>query len=170
MSFAQDGLNSKIKMHSASIKVRTDHPLILVANAIAWDNLAEIVLKDLKKTTAKGFWHLGRKLYLRVHLGIFILQARQKKTDTAIVQEISENAVYQAFCGSTVISHWKCPHANKIQEFRSRLLPATQMKLNEAIIKLAVEQGFADPQDMDIDSTVQEANISYPADARLMLD
>jgi transposase, IS5 family len=169
MSFAQDGLNSKIKMHSASIKVRMDHPLIQLANAISWEQLAEIIIKDLKKTTAKGFWNIGRKLYLRVHLAIFILQARQKKTDAAIVQEIEENAVYQAFCGSTAIEKWKCPHANKIQEFRSRLSPETQMKLNEAIIMIAVEKGFADPQDMDIDSTVQEANISYPSDARMML-
>ncbi len=169
MSFAQDGLKSKIKMHSASIKVRTDHPLIQVANAIQWEQLAEIVMTDLKQTTTKGFWKIGRKLYLRTHLGIYILQARQKKTDAAIAQEINENAVYQAFCGSTVIENWKCPHANKIQEFRSRLSPETQMKLNEAIVKTAESRGFADPKDMDIDSTVQEANISYPSDARLML-
>jgi len=43
------------------------------------------------------------------------------------------------------------------------------MKLNECMVQLAVEIGFADPKDMDIDSTVQEANISYPSDARLML-
>ena len=169
MSFAQDGLNSKIKMHSVSIKVRTDHPLIKVANIISWDELAQIVLPDLKLTTAKGLWRIGRKLYLRPHLGIYVLQAQQKKTDEAIVQEIGENAVYQAFCGSTVVEKWKCPHANKIQEFRSRLSPETQMKLNEAIVKIAVVKGFADPKDMDIDSTVQEANISYPSDARLML-
>ena len=169
MSFAQDGLNSKIKMHSVSIKVRTDHPLIQVANAISWDELAQIVLPDLKLTTAKGLWRIGRKLYLRPHLGIYVLQSQQKKTDAAIVQEIGENAVYQAFCGSTVVEKWKCPHANKIQEFRSRLSPETQMKLNEAIVKIAVVKGFADPKDMEIDSTVQEANISYPSDARLML-
>jgi hypothetical protein len=33
----------------------------------------------------------------------------------------------------------------------------------------ATELGFADPSAMDIDSTVQEANIAYPSDAHLMV-
>jgi len=33
----------------------------------------------------------------------------------------------------------------------------------------ATEPGFADPSAMDIDSTVQEANIAYPSDAHLMV-
>lgn len=87
---------------------------------------------------------------MRVHLGIYILQARQKKTDLAMVQEIQENAVYQAFCGSTVIDKWKWPHGNKVQEFRSRLSPATHMKLNDAIVKIAEEKGFAEKGEWDL--------------------
>jgi len=34
--------------------------------------------------------------------------------------------------------------------------------------KVAVALGFGDPSEIDIDSTVQEANIAYPADANLM--
>ena len=33
----------------------------------------------------------------------------------------------------------------------------------------ATELGFADPAKMDIDSTIQEANIAYPSDAHLMV-
>ena len=169
MSFAYDGLNSKVKSHKASIIVEESNTLIQMANRIPWDQLAQIALVDLKKTTAKGFWNVGRKLFLRIHLGIFVLQARLNKADEQLIQEISENAVYQAFCGASFIKNWRCPHPKKIQEFRSRLSPETQMKLNECIVKVAVEDGFADPKEMDIDSTVQEANMSYPSDARLML-
>src|SRR5690606_25365746 len=35
-------------------------------------------------------------------------------------------------------------------------------------VKIARELGFADPSWMDVDSTVQEANIAYPSDATLM--
>lgn len=169
MSFAYDGLNSKIKNHIVKITVTENHSLVCLANRIHWEQLTEVVLVDLKNTTAKGLWKVGRRLHLRTHLGIYALQARLKKTDEQIVQEISENAVYQAFCGSSVVKNWKCPHAKKIQEFRSRLSPETQMKLNECMVQVAIEEGFADPKDMDIDSTVQEANMSYPSDARLML-
>ena len=34
--------------------------------------------------------------------------------------------------------------------------------------KQAVIHGFADPSDIDIDSTVQEANMHYPADSCLL--
>lgn len=87
----------------------------------------------------------------------------------SISQEIKENGIYQAFFGVSLIDRWQCPHASKVQEFRSRLSQDTQMKLNDRIVQLAVEMGFGIPKDMDIDSTVQEANISYPSDARLLL-
>lgn len=145
MSLAQDGLKTKIKSYLAQISVTLEHPLILLANELPWEGLAEIVTEDLKRTTAKGFWRVGRKLYLRVHLAIYILQARTKKTDREIVQEIQDNAVYQAFCGASVVSGWKCPHATKIEEFRSRLSPETKMKINDAVVSVAVNRGFADP-------------------------
>jgi len=34
--------------------------------------------------------------------------------------------------------------------------------------KIAINLGFVDPRETDFDSTVQEAKISYPADANLM--
>lgn len=169
MSLAQDGMKAKIKTHRTVIEVPEKHPLILLANALPWSNLSELVCEDLKKSTAKGVWMVGRKLYVRTHLAIYILQARTKKTDREIISEIKDNAVYQAFCGSTVIDNWKCPHATKAEEFRSRLSPETKMKINDLVVAVAVDRNFADPSAMDVDSTVQEANISYPTDAGMLM-
>lgn len=169
MSLAQDGINSKIKTHVATIKVNQTHPLILLANAMPWQALSSLTCSDLKATTTKGFWMVGRKLFVRTHLGILILQARTKKTDRDIVNEIQNNAVYQAFCGSTLIKNWKCPHPTKIEEFRSRLSTETKMKINEIVIGVAFAKGFADPSSLDVDSTAQEANITYPTDAGMLI-
>jgi hypothetical protein len=169
MSLAQDGINSKIKTHETTVRVDQEHPLILLANALPWDDLSELVCSDLRATTAKGFWREGRKLFVRSHLGLLVLQARTKKTDRDLVNEIQDNPVYQAFCGSTVINGWKCPHPTKIEEFRSRLSPETKMKINEVLIGVAVKKGFADPSSLDVDSTVQEANITYPTDAGMIM-
>lgn len=169
MSLAQDGIHSKIKTHTTIIKVDETHPLIMLANILPWSELSELVCIDLKTTTAKGFWMVGRKLFLRSHLGILILQARTKKTDREIVNEIQDNAIYQAFCGSTLIKNWKCPHPTKVEEFRSRLSPEIKMKINEVVVRVAVKQGMADPSLLDVDSTVQEANMSYPTDAGMLL-
>lgn len=43
------------------------------------------------------------------------------------------------------------------------------MKINEILIGVAIELGFADPSSLDVDSTVQEANIAYPTDAGMIL-
>ena len=169
MSLAQEGLKAKIKTHTKLILVDEAHPLILLANHIPWESLANLVYDDLKNTTKKGFWMVGRKLYMRTHLGIYFLKARTKKTDRDIISEIHDNPVYQAFCGSTVIQKWQCPHPTKIEEFRSRLSPEIKAKCNEILVQMAVRMGCGDPTCLDVDSTVQVANISYPTDAGLIL-
>ena len=61
------------------------------------------------------------------------------------------------------------PRSHQDEEFRSRLAPETQRQVTNAIVCWATQLGFADPAKMDIDSTVQEANITYPSDAHLMV-
>jgi hypothetical protein len=68
-----------------------------------------------------------------------------------------------------VVDQWHCPDHAKIEEFRSRLAPETPRQVTNAIVCWATQLGFADPAKMDIDSTVQEANITYPSDAHLMV-
>ncbi len=82
---------------------------------------------------------------------------------------IKANAVYQVFCGATVMKKWHCPDYTKIEDFRSRLSPGTQEVIANKTAKLGVELGFADPEEAECDSTVQEANIAYPSDVNLMV-
>jgi hypothetical protein len=56
-----------------------------------------------------------------------------------------------------------------VEGFRSRLSPETQRQIANVVAVWATELGFANPSAMDIDSTVQEANIAYPSDAHLMV-
>jgi IS5 family transposase len=151
------------------IDVLPTHPLMQLAQAIPWPALAERVFPDLKQSTAKGKWWLGRKLKLRIHLGAFLLQWLYNLTDRQVEWALKDNAAYQLFCGWGVVERWHVPDHTKIEEFRSRLSPETQRSLANAVAVWATELGFADPAAMDIDSTVQEANIAYPSDAHLMV-
>jgi hypothetical protein len=67
------------------------------------------------------------------------------------------------------VALWHAPNHTKIEGFRSRLSPETQRQAANAIAVWATRLGFAEPSTMDIDSTVQEANIAYPSDAHLMV-
>jgi hypothetical protein len=127
------------------------------------------VIEDLKQTTRKGFWWLGRKLEVRTHLSVYLLQKLTNKTDREMESDLRENAAYQLFCGFGIVAGWKIPDHTKIEEFRNRLSVETQKNLANQLAKRAVELGFADPTISDVDSTVQEANISYPSDSTLMV-
>lgn len=169
VSIQENGLKSKIKGAAIEIEVKDDHPLLILANTLPWYKLFEIIVSDLKSSTRKGKWWCGRALKIRIHLGVYILQQMFNKKDRQIEIEIKENAAYQIFCGYGIIDNWHCPDHTKIEEFRSRLQPQTQQVLANIIAKIAVELGFAEVHEMDIDSTVQEANIAYPRDIALMV-
>jgi transposase, IS5 family len=167
MSFCTRGMDAKLKRTSIKITVPSTEPLIKLANALDWNAVAEIALPDLKQT-AKGFWYLGRKLCLRTHLSVMVLQTLLKETDRGIEVRIKQTPVYRLFSGFGILPRWKCPDHTKIEEFRNRLNAETHKKIGHYILTVAEAQGFADASWMDVDSTVQEANMAYPADATLM--
>ena len=170
MSISFSGLDTPCSVHPVTIDVSPTHPLLQLAQVIPWQALADMVLPDLKRTTAQGKWWLGRKLTRRIHLGAFLLQWLYHLTDRQVEWAIKDNAAYQLFCGRGGVALWHAPDHTKIEEFRSRLSPETQRQAANAIAVWATRLGFADPSTMDIDSTVQEANIAYPSDAHLMVN
>lgn len=169
MSIDVSGASSKLKSTNISIEVNKNHRLILLANSLPLTDMVELVVEDLKNTTAKGFFNRGRRLVVRIHLMIFILQKIFDYTDRKVIALVRENAVYQVFCGYDVVEKWFIPVPQKIEEFRNRLSPDTQRQLSNLIAKSAVELGLGFSETMDIDSTTQEANMSYPSDANLMV-
>ena len=167
MSFCTHGLNVKAKSGEVTIMVNASDPLIQLANLIDWTELKDLAMPDLKKTE-KRLWWFGRKLKVRIHLGVMILQMLFKWTDRMTEGMIKTAPVYQIFCGLNIVLKWHCPDHTKIEKFRNRLSPETYKKIADYILKLAVKSGYANPCKLDVDSTVQEANISYPSDATLM--
>lgn len=167
MSLDLSGGDASVDAGAVRIFVDSSHPLLRLANALPWKLLIAIVLLDLKQT-AKGCWWTGRKLLVRVHLAAYFLQQLYDLTDRAVEYGIKDNAAYQVFCGIGIVPGWHHLDHTKIESFRSRLSPETQRRLANELAKVAVTIGFADPSKTDFDSTVQEANVAYPADACLM--
>lgn len=168
MSICSSGLDAPCRAQPVTIPVSPTHPLLQLAQVIPWPALAELVLPDLKQSTTKGKWWLGRKLKLRIHLGAFLLQWLYNLTDRQVEWGLKDNGAYRLFCGWGSVEQWQVPDHTKIEEFRSRLAPETQRGLANQVAVWATELGFAVPAAMDVDSTVQEANMAYPADAQLM--
>lgn len=169
MSICYEGLNNKVIGTEIRINIKDDHKLLKLANALPWERLSRMVLPDLQCTTNKFRWWVGRSLQLRTHLGVYLLQQLFNETDRGIERQIQDNAAYRIFCGMTIVENWRCPDHTKIEEFRSRLSKGTQCRLANEIAVLATHLGFAKSGHIDIDSTVQEANISYPAASTLLV-
>ena len=90
-------------------------------------------------------------------------------TDRAAEQHLCDNAAFCLFCGYGTIKKWHVPDHTKIETFRSRLTPETQRKLANLISQQAVRLGYANPAELDVDSTIQEANITYPSLVNLLI-
>jgi transposase, IS5 family len=167
MSIDQSGFGTVVAKNIV-IKITDENPLIQLANALPWSEIEKMVLPDLKATTKKKKWWMGRPLRLRIHLGAYFLQQLFGLTDRQIEYSIKDNAAYQLFCGKFLVKQWHCPDRTKIEEFRTRLSPNTQKKLANVVAHHAVFLGYADASAIDIDSTVQEANMRYPTDGNLL--
>lgn len=169
MSIDVSGLESNQESRNVVISVSKNHQLMKLSAVLNWKDLAEPVIADLKRTTSKGFWWKGPKMSIRIYLAIYFLMKLFDKKDREIEQDLQENAAYQVFCGQGIVTGWHVPDHTKIASFRNRLSPETQRELSNAMAATAVQLGFADPSEVDVDSTVQEANMAYPADSNLMV-
>ena len=108
---------------------------------------------------------MGRKLKLRNHLGIYLLQLLLNETDRGIERQVQDNPVYAVFCGKLFVHGWSVPDHTK----SSSLSPENQCALSNQITRLAARKGFAKPKHIDIDSTIQTPDMHYPATINLLL-
>ena len=168
MSICDSGFGSKLFGQEIVVAVPENHSLILLANQLPWDKMLKLIEYDLKQSTPLKQWHYGRKLKVRIHLGAYLLQKMYDLTDRATEEAIRDNGAYQVFCGIGIVDKWQYPDHTKIESFRSRLSPDTQQQLANFMCKNAVDTGLAEAQDIDIDSTAQEANMTYPTDAKML--
>jgi len=160
-------MDCKVFGQIVTLKIEEKHPLILLASFLPWAAMFQMIFDDLKMT-AKGQWFCGRKLKVRIHLGVYVLQQLYNLTNRQVEYSIRDNAAFQLFCGKTFMDKWHAPDHTKIERFRSRLQPETQRQLANLIAQTAVQVGFAKADQLDIDSTIQEANLTYPRDPKML--
>jgi len=146
------------------IHVDAKHPFVVASGQIDWQKL----FLELNPVLYKGIRKfLGRKLDLRAHCGIFILQASHNWTDRFSEEMLRYYAPVRIFCGYVQNSTKSIDHT-KIEKFRNRLGKEGAEILNKYLLNLAKKHNFTNGKQLDTDTTVQEAGISYPADLNLM--
>ncbi len=66
MSLDMSGAAAPANTQSVNIVIFANHPLMTLSSLLPWKRLMGIVYEDLKLTTSKGYWWIGRKLIVRL--------------------------------------------------------------------------------------------------------
>ena len=135
------------------------HGLYKLANKIDW-NVFEQVFSPLY-SSGKG----RPAKPIRLMVGLLILKHLRNVSDEVVVAQWSENNYYQYFCGEESFATGAPCEASELVHFRNRIGESgVELILKESI---RVNEKDSDDDNVNIDTTVQEKNITYPTDAKL---
>ena len=157
------------------------HPLFKLANLVDWNmfeqEFAPLYCKDNGRAAKP----------IRLMVGLLILKHLRNVSDETVVSQFSENAYYQYFCGMDVFTTKQPCVPTELVEFRHRIKDSgIELILKESIrINLVLEDEKKEEEDRKnnkdgrgrksdaeqtafIDSTVQEKNVTFPTDSKLL--
>lgn len=135
------------------------HPLFILANKIHWhifeDAFLPLYSQD-KGRPAKP---------IRLMVGLLMLKHIRNISDESVVEQWSENNYYQYFCGETAFVAAPPCEASELVHFRNRIgEQGIELILKESI---RINGDDAHDDNINVDTTVQEKNITFPTDAKL---
>lgn len=105
---------------------------------------------------------------IRLMCGLLILKHLRNLSDESLVEQWSENAYYQYFCGIPEFVPGAPCASSELVHFRNRIGEKGIELIFQESIRVNNEEDDDRHHDVAfIDSTVQEKNITYPTDAKL---
>ena len=143
------------------LQLDNSDPIIQLSQAIPWSSFDT----SFSKHYSEGEGRPSKTIRLMV--GLLILKQLENLGDEKVVLQFKRNPYYQAFCGFTEFSNKPPCHSTELVKFRKRI-GKEGVKI---VFKMSVQlHGKAALEDtVNIDTTVQEKNITYPTDAKLAI-
>ena len=138
------------------------HPLYQLADKIDWEKF-ETAFQPLY---CQDNGRPGKPI--RLMCGMLILKHLRNLSDESLVEQWSENAYYQYFCGMQEFTPYAPCASSELVHFRQRIGEKGVELIFQESIRVNNENDDDHHHDTAfIDSTVQEKNITYPTDAKL---
>jgi IS5 family transposase len=143
--------------------INMKHPLVLLSHQINWASLEEtfgnLYVPDV-----------GRPgLPTRLIVGLHYLKYAFNYSDEAVVATFLENPYWQYFCGKMYFEHDLPIDPSSMTRWRKRLDKSDSEALLKETIETAIRTKALATKDVNrvnVDTTVQEKNVSYPTDAK----
>ena len=145
------------------ITIAENHRLVRLTDELDWTEL-EAVVQEIRRSKLKN--EAGRPPHLRALIGAVVLRATRRMSYRETEDQIRHYAPGRYLCGLTE-TEWS-PDANTIQDFEELMGQDGMKRLNEYVVKEAVEENLANPRVLVADTTAQEATIPYPNELGLM--
>jgi len=131
-------------------------PLLKLSRAIPWQDFEIAFAKHYTKTVG------APSKPIRLMVGLLILKQLENLSDEVLVLQWKRNPYYQAFCGCTTFQLKLPCHSTELVHFRKRIGAHGFEKIFQ--ISVALHGRAALEKTVNVDSTVQEKNITYPTD------
>jgi transposase, IS5 family len=136
-------------------------PLLRLAQVIPWSELDRAFAKHYTQGQGRP------SKAIRLMVGLLILKQLDNLSDEQVVLNCKRDPYYQSFCGFTEFSNKLPCDSTELVHFRKRIGTEGVDRLFQFSVKLHGKAALE--ATVNIDTTVQEKNITYPTDAKLAI-
>ena len=143
-----------------------DHPLCLLAGRIDWNRFDELFAECYSPDMGAP----GKSIRLLV--GLHYLKHAFNESDVSVLERWVENPYWQYFCGFDTMQHEIPLDDSSMSRWRTRVGAERLAAMLEETIAIAVRDKHVSKNELkqvNVDTTVQEKNITHPTDSKLYL-
>lgn len=138
--------------------INLGHPLVKLAQEISWDKM-EVEFQNLYSEQGRP------SIPIRKIAGMLLLKEMFKESDESVVERWIENAYWQYFTGEEFFQTNQPFDPSEFVHFRKRLKEdGLEFLLSQSV---SLHPKSKNEKEVQIDTTVQEKNITFPTDAKL---
>jgi IS5 family transposase len=108
---------------------------------------------------------------IRLLVGLHYLKHTFNESDESVVERWVENPYWQDFCGFETMQHELPLHPTSLTKWRQRVGAERLQELLAETLATALREKHVTPRELsrvNVDTTVQEKNITYPTDSKLL--
>jgi IS5 family transposase len=138
--------------------INLEHPLVKLAQELDWSKM-ELEFQNLYSEQGRP------SIPIRKIAGLLFLKEMFKESDESVVERWIENAYWQYFTGESFFQKKQPFDPSEFVHFRKRLKESgLEFILSQTVV---LHPEAKNEKEVQIDTTVQEKNISFPTDAKL---
>jgi hypothetical protein len=151
-----------------SIFVHYDHPLLELKRVLDWEQLEAVMVEHWKKAGKNVAGGRGLSFPVSFYVRLLVLMSVRCLNSREMEQYIAESVVARLFLEVREPYRFQLKDHSSIARAQASLGEEGYKKVNQLIVKEAVRLGFAKPETLSSDTTVQEPLIGYPHEAGIL--